>query len=138
MNFALYLCGFRSCCECGAETRPVPNLASTLPDWRRGLNSSGAMELPLYDVRGPVFSHHRWCSRRRHFAPVRLRARGHASTMGKAGNCRRFAAPMASRLYFWFAHYLFCLVRSAVFQCRSAHSSPIVVAARRRTDSGLA
>jgi hypothetical protein len=47
MNFVLDLCGFRSCCEGGAETPPVPNLASTSPDWDRGFNSSTTMDLPL-------------------------------------------------------------------------------------------
>jgi hypothetical protein len=59
MNFVLDLCGFRSCCEGGAETPPVPNLASTSPDWDRGFNSSTTMDLPLSDVLGSVFAHHR-------------------------------------------------------------------------------
>jgi hypothetical protein len=35
MNFVLDLCGFRSCCEGGAETPPVPNLASMFLGQRR-------------------------------------------------------------------------------------------------------
>jgi len=81
----------------------VPNLASTSPDWDRGFNSSITMELPLYDVLGSVLRTIGSAAA----APGTPRARGHASTMGKAGNCRRFAALMASRLYFWFAHYFF-------------------------------
>jgi hypothetical protein len=74
MNFDLDLCGFKSCCECGAETCPVPNLASTLPDLRRGFNSSTTVELPRYDLRDPGFEHRRikWHEVRWHDMKIRV------------------------------------------------------------------
>ena len=44
------------------------------------------------------------------------------------------AANQHSPVYFWFAQRHFVLVRSAVYECPSAHSNPTVVAAQRRTD----